>query len=69
MTEDQKNQYRHFISTTLVDAMHCFERGAMHKDQLLALVDHFDKDCVDDQQHAFFEAYRELIDKVEDFLS
>lgn len=66
MTEDQKNQYRRFVSHTLVEAMNCFEREAMSKAQLLALVDHLDSQSIDERQHKFFEAYRELVDKVEE---
>lgn len=66
MTEDQRNQYCHFVSVTLIEAMNCFERGAMSKVQLLALVDYFESQSIDERQRNFFVPYRKLVDRVEE---
>ncbi|VXC80326.1 ATP-binding protein (fragment) [Sphingomonas sp. 8AM] len=55
----------HFVSERLVAAMTDFEEGRSSKQEVLGLVNDLDKGSFDPRQKRFFEAFRELLDKVE----
>ncbi len=59
------SDYTHSVSVILIDNMNRFERGEITKQQLLTLVDSLEQISINEQQHKFFGAYRELVDKVE----
>lgn len=64
MTEP-RTDYKHGVSLTLVGLMNRFERGDVTKEQYLAVVDALQAVSVDETQRGFFDAIRDLLDKVE----
>lgn len=69
MIEDQKISYKHSVSCLLIAATNRFERREITKTQLLAIVDSLDVISVDESQAKFFDAFRKLVDKVEDAIT
>lgn len=63
--EKPRTDYKHGVSLTLVGLMNRFERGDVTKDQFLAVVDALQAVSVDETQNKFFDAIKELVDKVE----
>lgn len=63
------DDYKHSVSVLLVENMNRFERGQITKAQLLTLVDSLADIAVDVRQAQFFEAYKQLVDKVEKVIS
>lgn len=61
----QQVNYKHAVSELLVGNMNRFERKEITKQQLFTLVDALADIAVDERQRAFFEAYKELTNKVE----
>ncbi len=63
--EKPRTDYKHGVSLTLVGLMSRFERGEISKEQYLTVVDALQAVAVDETQDKFFDAIRELLDKVE----
>lgn len=57
--------YKHSVSSLLIDLTNRFERGKVSKEQVLAVVAALEVISVDERQSAFFKAFRALLDKVE----
>ncbi len=55
----------HFVSEQVVAAISRFEKREIEKEEVLDFVNRLDGESFDDKQKRFFEAIRELIDKVE----
>ncbi len=65
MQEANQSKYIHWVSTTLVGAMSCFETGAMSKEQVTELAMLLKERAISEKQSNFIDAYLKLLDKVE----
>lgn len=55
----------HFVSERIVDEISKFERGQISKQDVLSLINDMEEESFDEKQQRFFEAVKELLDKVE----
>jgi hypothetical protein len=62
-------EYKHSVSVILAENINRFNRNDITKQQLLDLVASLEEVSVDEKQREFFEAFRNLVDKVENSMS
>lgn len=55
----------HFVSEQIVEQIARFEEKKISKHAVLEIIDQFDKESFDEKQKQFFNAVRQLVDKVE----